>query len=178
MTVRVGGVVRPVIVGFWELSVILSCHANFIKFIMALHTFWCASSLPEREGVAKRQRRRGLCARSEHEDEKHPWEFVHESAIVALGTSSQQQQRQYLVHLPEAVGSQSVVVAPYEWSVVVLSGLILPLPFGSSNEKTPPVKWYPARVDRNKSSSVPNCDTWTTIKDNSAKCWWQVPHPP
>lgn len=34
--------VRPVIVGFWELSVILSCHANFIKFIMVLHTFWCA----------------------------------------------------------------------------------------------------------------------------------------
>lgn len=24
--------------GFWELSVILSCHANFINFIMVLHT--------------------------------------------------------------------------------------------------------------------------------------------
>lgn len=100
---------RPVIVGFWELSVILSCHANFIKFIMVLHTFWCT---PRGEGGWKRVSwwvsGKAKSERNERGRRQREHPLVHMKLPVYL--------RQYLVHLPEAVASQSVVIAPGEWS--------------------------------------------------------------
>lgn len=85
-----------VIVGFLELSDILSCHANFIKFIMAIihtHRICQLGCTPRIETLSMTER---WCDK-ENTTLDGKW------------------QRQYLVDYPEPVRCQSVVVAPGEW---------------------------------------------------------------